>query len=409
MRRSLCAVHLVPCDAGRRIAFAAFVTLALMGAAVNAFAQNSIQLRGLVDIVATDVGDYRWYNTLNTNDSNFDALRARLFVEGQRGQTSVYMQFLVSPEAYSTYRFFGGYIMHRVMEDRNVFIEAGLIPVHDGIWASQTYSNKNPLVGLPMNYYWKSTLASTMMPTDLDQMLAMRGRGQTRFTYSDSNGVRGKAYVTMPVLYDNCWNYGLYSLGSLGRFEFALGATLGSAGAPVQGSDTNDNIAWHAKVGFAFTPGLKAWVSGTRGAYLTRDVDPYMPAGKSINDYYQDVFGVSVDWKVWRLALTSETFYNHADTPVRADGLSSMSYWAQAAASVAAGLDVTLRYDALRYEEVESSTGESMTWDLNVDRWEGGVGYHVSRDLLLKGVIQMTRNAGSDFEMIPAVQSSFSF
>jgi hypothetical protein len=118
---------------------------------------------------------------------------------------------------------------------------------------------------------------------------------------------------------------------------------------------------------------------------------------------------VSVDWKVWRLALTSETFYNHADTPVRADGLSSMSYWAQAAASVAAGLDVTLRYDALRYEEVESSTGESMTWDLNVDRWEGGVGYHVSRDLLLKGVIQMTRNAGSDFEMIPAVQSSFSF
>lgn len=409
MRRSLCAVHLVPCDAGRRIALATFVTLALLGVAVNSFAQNSIQLRGLVDIVGTDTGDYRWYNTLNTNDSNFDALRARLFVEGQRGQTSVYLQFLVSPESYSSYRFFGGYIMHRVFEERNVFLEAGLIPVHDGIWASQTYSNKNPLVGLPMTYFWKSTLAFTMMPTDLDQMLSVRGRGQNRFVYSDSNGVRGRAYATMPVLYDNCWNYGLYSLGSLGRFEFAVGATVGTTGAPVQGADVNDNLGLHAKVGFAFTQGLKAWVSGARGAYLSRDVAPYLPAGKSVNDYYQDLLGVSVDWKLWRVALTGETFYTHADTPVRADGLSTVSYWGQAVYSVAAGWDLAFRYDALRYEKVESSTGQTMTWDLNVDRMETGIGYHVSRDLLLKGVVQMTKQDGGKFEMIPAVQSSFSF
>jgi hypothetical protein len=260
-----------------------------------------------------------------------------------------------------------------------------------------------------MTYYWKTTLSNTMMPVDLDHMLSVRGQGQTRFTYSDSNGVRGKAYVTMPMLYDNCWNYGVYSLGSLGRFEFAVGATLGTTGAPVQGSDTNDNIAWHAKVGYAFTPGLSAWVSGARGAYLTRDVVPYLPAGKSVNDYYQNLLGLSVDWKVWRLALAGEAFYSHADTPVRADGLASVSYWAQGSAAVAAGWDVTLRYDALRFEEVESSLGEVLTWDLNVDRWEGGVGYHVSRDLVLKGVVQMTKLAGDDFELIPAVQSSFTF
>ena len=43
-----------------------------------------------------------------------------------------------------------------------------------------------------------------------------------------------------------------------------------------------------------------------------------------------------------------------------------------------------------------ASLGEVLTWDLNVERWEGGVGYHVSRDLLIKGVLQMTREAGDE-------------
>jgi hypothetical protein len=409
MRRSLHALRLVPCAAGRRIAIAAFAVLALLGVAVSAFAQSSVQLRGLVDIVGTDMGDYRWYNTANTHDTNFDALRTRLFVEGQRGQTSVFLQFLVSPESYNVYRFYGGYVMHRLFENRNVFLEAGLIPVHDGIWASQTYSNKNPLIAIPMAYIWRSTLPSTMVPVNLDQMLAVRGQGQLGVSYSDSNGVRGNPYVTMPILYDNCWNYGLYSLGSMGRFEFAAGITLGSTGAPIQGADTNENIGVHAKLGFAFTPGLKAWLSTAHAAYMNRVVEPYLPTGKSANDYFQDIYGLSVDWKWWRVSMTGEAFYQHCDTPVRADGLGTTAYWAQAVYSVAAGWDLALRYDTLRFEKVKDSTGNEMTWDLNVDRIEAGVDYHVSHDLVIKGVGQFTRLAGDDFELIPAVQASFSF
>jgi len=409
MRRSTLTLSMLHTDAGRRVALCTFVVLALLGVAINAFGQSSIQLRGLVDIVGSDLGDNRSLNTLNTRDSNFDALRARLFVEGQRGQTSVYLQFLVSPEGYDTYRFYGGYVMHQVMEDRNLFVEAGLIPVHDGIWAAQTYSNKNPLVGLPMMYYWKSTLPSYMMPVDLDQMLEKRGQGQTGVVYADSNGLRGDPYSTLPILYDNCWNYGLYSLGAMGRFEFAAGVTIGSSGSPVQGEDINENLTVHGKLGYAFTPGLKAWVSASRGAYLSDGVASYLPVGKTVNDYYNEVYGLSADWKVWRFGFTGETFYSHNDTPVRADGLAMSGHWAQMVYSIAAGWDFAFRFDAMRFEEVESSTGERMTWDLNVDRVETGVGYHVSRELQLKAVTQFTRMAGSDFEFVPAVQASFAF
>lgn len=408
MKRSHDAMHLVPTPAGRRLAVAAFFTLALLGVALDAIAQSSIQVRGLVDIVATDVRDDRYLNTVNTNDSNFDALRSRLFVEGQRGQTSVYLQFLVSPESYDEFRFFGGYLMHRVFEDRNLFLEAGLIPLHDGIWASHTYSNKNPLVGIPMAQYWKTTMHATMMPTDLDQLLSMRGQGQTGFVYADSNGVRGQKYSSAPIVYDNCWNYGAFSLGTLGRFEYALGVTLGAPAASVQGSDSNENLAWHAKVGYAFMPGLKLWLTGARGAYMDRVVAPYLPAGKTVNDYYQNLLIVSGDFQWWRLAMIGEAYFNHFDTPVREAGLSNESYYLQAVYSIVAGWDLAVRYDRMMFEEVPAGSGELLSWDENVERWEGGVGYHVTRDLFVKGVVQGTRGDG-DWDVIPAVQASFSF
>lgn len=408
MKRSHDATHFVPTLAGRRLAGATFFALALLGVAVDALAQGSIQVRGLVDIVATDVRDDRHLNTVNTNDSNFDALRARLFVEGQRGQTSVYLQFLVSPESYNEFRFFGGYLMHRVLENRNIFLEAGLLPLHDGIWASHTYSNKNPLIGVPMAQYWKTTMHAFMVPTDLDQMLAVRGQGQRGFVYADSNGVRGRSYSAAPIVYDNCWNYGAYSLGTLGRVEYAVGVTLGAPAASVQGSDTNENLAWHAKVGYAFMPGVKLWLSGARGAYMNRIVAPYLPAGKTVNDYYQNLLIVSGDFQWWRLSMMGEAYFNHFDTPVRETGLSNESYYLQAVYSILPGWDLAVRYDRMKFEEVASSGGVVMPWDENIERWEGGLGYHVTRDLFVKGVVQTTRGDG-DWDVLPAVQASFSF
>jgi hypothetical protein len=412
MRHASRIQPLLPTKAGRQVALLAAIILLLLAVAVSVRAQNSsIQLRGLVDIVGGEDDDYRWYNTLNTNDTNFDGVRARLFVEGSRGNTSVYLQFLVSPEAYDAYRFFGGYVMQRLFDDKNLFLEAGLIPVHDGIWASNTYSNKNPLVGLPMSYYWKTSMSAFSVPTSLDHLLSMRGRGQNGgVAYTDSTGmVRGKRYSASPVLYDNCWNYGAYALGTLGRVEFAAGVTLGSASASVQGSDSNENLAVHGKIGYAFTPGLRVWLSAQRGAYFDRVVTPYLPAGTSANDYFQNLWGISADWKIWKLWFMGEFWGNHWDTPVRSNGLDNQSYYAQLVYSFLAGFDASVRYDAMRFNKVMNSAGVDVTWDAPVDRWETGVNYHISRELIVKGVAQFTRVDNTQWDLIPAVQMSFSF
>jgi hypothetical protein len=258
----------------------------------------------------------------------------------------VYLQFLVSPESYNAYRFYGGYLMHRVFEQRNVFLEAGLIPVHDGIWASQTYSNKNPLVGLPMTYYWKSTLASTMMPVDLDQMLVARGEGQTRVTYSDSNGVRGKS---TPPCRSSTTTAG--TTASTRR-----PASVAVARAPERrGGDLRARIRTTTRVArqsrFALRPARK-WRArremSRRGASLCRER----------SCFYQEVL----------VSLTGSSGSRsqvETPTPPRRSARMGWRRWHAGPRPVAGRRDVRL-HDALRYESRTASA--SAHADLNVDR-----------------------------------------
>jgi len=68
------------------------------------------------------------------------------------------------------------------------------------------------------------------------------------------------------------------------------------------------------------------------------------------------------------------------------------------------------RYDLVRFEEVESASGP-VSWDENIDRLEAGIGYHVTRELLVKAVAQCNAlDAGWDADRIlPAMQVSFAF
>jgi hypothetical protein len=392
-------------------ALCAIAAVALLSAPVAARAQESIALRGLVDIVGHGQQGSEWLNTNNTADGNFDPLRARLFVDGRRENTQIFLQFLFSQQSMAPVRLWGGYLRHNVFGDERLTVEAGLVPMHVGVWAPHTYSNRNPLVGIPLVYFWKSNLPTRAMPNDLDDLLAHRGEGQQGITYADSNGVRGRNYPMAPLLYDNCWNYGAHVMGAMGNMRYTLGATLGPPAATLREPDVNDNIAVLGALGYALTPGLTVTVSGAYGAYLSRDVAPYLPAGKSVNDYYQSVIGGSAEWKWNHLSTMGEVMFNRFDTPLRADGLSNRSFWLQAVYTLFPQWEVAARYDELRYERVRDSAGNEMTWDVNVYRMEGGVLYRVSRDLRVKGVVQAT-DMGEGFTsdlVVPAVQISFAF
>jgi len=283
--------------------------------------------------------------------------------------------------------------------------------VHEGTWAPRTYSDKNPLLGVPFAYYYKSTLPYRMVPLDLDQLLSQRGNGQSGVYYTNSDGSpRGTPWSPLPILYENCWDYGAYLMGAGARFDWAFGLTMGSTGAPVTGPDTNGDIGVHAKLGYAPLPGLGLHVSAARGAYMWDEVNQWLPTGKRARDYAQTVFGASAEYGWRRLTVHSEIFHNDFETPVYADGLDALSWYAESSYKFLPGWYVAGRYDAMLFSEVPSVSGP-VTWDQNIERVEAGLGYHATRELLVKAVGQVyRRDAGWEWKsLLPGVQVSFRY
>ena len=385
-----------------------FALTTLLSAACSAAAD--VEIRGLMDVVAHGHDELRVLNRVNTGDSYIDLLRTKLFVSSGNEQSEVHVQFQLNAKAFKEFRIFGAYLLHRVWEDREYFVEIGQVPLHDGIWANRSYSDKNPLVGLPLAYYWHSTLPYRMMPTDLDQLLSQKGLGQSGVYYADVNGPRGTPYATSTILYDNCWNYGMHVLGKQGRFDGALGLTLGAPASPVTAQDTNDELSLHAKLGYSPVSGVAFHLSYAQGAYLWRDVEAYLPAGTSVNDYQQRLWIASAEAGFGRYLLHGESFWNHYETPLREDGLASFAFYVEGQAKAWAGSYFALRYDEMSFEDVEGSAG-TQSWDQNVRRIEFGAGYSISRDLKLKAVVQ-SFDLGNGFDAenrIPMIQTSLRF
>lgn len=385
--------------------------LVWFGTAADSRAESKVELGGIVNVVGQNDDGLLYLNTVNTNDSNFDRLRARLFIEGGPDRTKVFLQFLMSDSSRDPVRFFGGYIMHRAIDSKEVYLQAGKIPSQIGIWAPKTYADKNSLVSVPLAYFYKSTMASRQMPVDLDQLLSKRGQGQTGVAYTDSTGaIRGIPYSTSPIVYDNCWDYGFFLKAASHKLEFAVGSTLGAPGVAVAGKNSNDRVSLQGRIGYAFTPAFKVYLSGGRGAYLSRDVAPYLPAGKSYNDYAKTTLAASAEISFARSLLFGEVFYNHFETPLRADGLANWSYYLQARQTLFPGWYVAGRFEEIRYQRVDGPDG-SVPWDDDVRRIEAGFGYHWSRDVLVKLVGQVT-DAGRGFSsdtFFPALQVSLVF
>lgn len=395
---------------------AAIMTLALLvvAAAPRANAEATVKVRGIMDIAVAAREDLRWLNTTNFDDSSFDLMRSRLFVQAESERTQAHVQLFLSDDSRSPVRIYGAYLLHKPLESHELYLEAGRIPTHDGSWAPRVYSPRNPLVGVPLAYYWKTNLPYRMLPADMEALLEQKGRGQQGTFYTDEAGhPRGVPWANVSMIYDSCWNHGVYVLGTERNFEYAVGVTVGPPTAPVYTADNNDDLVPHAKLGYAFTPGLKASVAWAQGAYLSRDVQQFLPPGKSVNEYDQTLWMGSAEASFGHFEFNGEVFVNHYDTPLRDDGLDSFSYYVDGKWDFHAGWFAALRFDSLSYGDVEVPNGGGATtsWDQNIERIEGGVGYHVSRTLLVKGVLQAT-NVGEGYVneyVSPVLQVSFSF
>jgi len=348
-----------------------------------------VKVRGILDVVAAPRNQALALNVFNFGGSPFDAYTLRLFAEARPAdKLEVYTQILGS-DVTGVY-VYGAYAIYTPSLDRDLHVQAGKIPSPIGTFAPRAYSNKNPLMGTPLMYYYHTTLKADQMPASVDELLANAGRGQFGITYPPG----GYGWRGLPLVYEHCWDVGAVVLGSLRPIEFTAGVVNGTPSSMASGRDDNDGKSILGRIGYAPVPGLRVGMSGAFGPYVTDSAEPTLPSGKTAEDYNQRVLMADFEYLVGHAEVRAEGVASTWETPFVGNP-TAHSYYVEGKYSFPVGLYLAARWDELRYTKVKGSTGPARPWDDDVRRFEGGAGYRIHKNLLAKAAYQsITQDSG---------------
>jgi hypothetical protein len=339
------------------------------------------RVHGLLDVVLAGKTEAIEYNTLWMGDTRFDTYGARIFVDGAvTDRIQVFTQLLVE-EAIGV-RAMGAYAMFDPWKARDIHVIAGLTPYLVGTMDARAYSDKNPLIGLPLLYQHHTSLHWDQVPATTDELLSQAG-----LEYRGSSFGGGYPYPGLAVVYLNWWDFGVGLIGSARPFEFALGIENGVPSWPDPTRDSNEGKGLQGRIGIAPSPALRFGVSGAYGPYLADNLATPLAPGQTAEDYNQVLGMVDAEWSAGHFELRGEGYHNTWQTPTVGD-LNVAGFYAESKWTLPAGFYVAGRYEIMRFSDVKDSSGESKPWDTDWDRGEVGVGYRLARGVLLKSVYQ---------------------
>ncbi len=350
------------------------IALLAMIVAMPASAAGQVAVGGIIDLVARN----READVTNRNfggSSNLDELRARIFLDAPVDENvQVFTQLLIA--GYGDVSLVGAYVRFDEIAGSATGLQLGLIPSTIGNWSPRTYSDQNPLIGVPLVQNHHSAL---LVDNDqnLDSLLVERDR---------------RSQGGLPVLYDNCWNTGVEWFGQVGEFDWSLGALTGSTTKPTRFRNKDIpqgtlRLAWHQ--GPALVVGTSGWV----GPYLLDDMS--VLAGADASDFLNTGLGVDLAWTLRYVELHGEVYragWEHPTLP----NLSVVSGYLEAKYKFRPRWHAAARLDAFEPNEIADGAGGRMSWDYPVRRAEYGVGFRPSPRVMTKAVIQMNRFQGND-------------
>lgn len=369
----------------RRISFASLAAALLVMCAAPALAADlasSLRVHGLLDLGWHSTDDAIVADQFMPGDTPFSPYRLRLYFDGQASpQVQVFVQALLT-EAVPP-KVDGAYALVTPWVDKDLHVMAGKIAWPIGTWAPRTYSDKNPLISVPLMYQYRTSLRWDSIPADVDHLLASAGSGANGPDYGDGYG---KGFPGMPIVDDYGWDVGLVAQGSARHVEFAFGATQSAPSWASPGDDLNRGNTFLGRVGFAPVPELRFGVSGARGAYLPTFLAGGMPAGTDERDYPQTLVMADLEVQRGALEVRAEAANNDWKTPT-VGTLNVKSGYAEARWTFNAGWWLASRAETIRFSKVTGTAGTS-TWDDNVDRYETGIGYRVAHGVIAKTIWQ---------------------
>jgi hypothetical protein len=302
------------------------------------------------------------------------------------------------------------YLRVKPWANRDLDLQAGLIPPVFGAFGRRPYGSGNPLIGYPLMYQYLTTLRTDAVPASADDLLAVRGRGWL-VSYPVGNPY---AAPGLPVVDGQQWDLGAQVRIGRSPLQLAVAVTQGSLCEP-RTSDDNDGKQVSARLAARPAIGLVLGASYARGEYTDRSLVPHLPPDQAGRTRRQEAYGVDAEFQAGHTVLRVEAIWSRFDLP-RIDApfidapVDAVGASLEATHRVLPGLDASARLDRLTFSELAGTTVRD-SWDSPVTRLETGLAYAFRRGVVLKTIYQYNwRGAGPPGRRgLPAAQLAWRF
>ena len=261
--------------------------------------------------------------------------------------------------------------------------QAGKFDLPFGNLGERRFPRKNVLFGLPSMYDYRTALPDHFSPGTDNLVVPERditaGAGQGR-------GMR--------LLDLGMYHPGAMIFGSAGVLDYAFAVTTGTVSTSSYTSD-NYNSDLGKVVRLAVTPftGLTLGGAYAWGAYMQASYP--VPGTESVSSYSEHAAEVDLEFSRGHGVLDAEAVFSRFDVPLTTGDqeLRVLGYYAEGKYTLMPRLYAALRVSGLEFGAVTFG-GIQQPWDYDLIEWEGGFGFFIDRDVLLKAVRRETRIRG---------------
>jgi hypothetical protein len=266
-------------------------------------------------------------------------------------------------------------------------LEVGKIDIPFGNLGARRYPKTNPFLSLPLMREHLTSLRSSAYQL---------WTADSRYT-SSGDGVR--------LLDQGLYDLGVKAYASAGIFDLYAALTNGtvSATSGYYKGGLNTHHGFGKTFRLAATPamGLTVGASYAFGPFMN-DVTAYGGAYDAYDplDHQQQTFGADLDFSYGYLSCYGELVHNIWNTgDLFGSDLTATGYSFEAAYILTPRLTVAARAGGLVFNTISTTLYQggylpapyAGTWDRNVFRLEGAVGYRLSREVLVKIVYQWNK------------------
>jgi hypothetical protein len=387
----------------------------------------SIFFEGLLDMAYPFESDgLPEVNQFRRGDSLFDNMRLTLFADVVFSrQLTLLNQIILDPSSRAAVSsFYRPVLRFTAFENASadLRLEAGKLPTSFGSYSPRAYSNSGPLVGPPLVYHYFTTLRANTILSEPHDILAHReARADSVDDYAIGSAP-GSGHG-LALIYDPCWDTGVRAIGSYWRFEYFVAVTQGTLSDPQSsGGDSNDGKQASGRLGLVLGPGLVLGASLARGPYLRDSLrDTLGTVGAEVEDFHQRVIGFDAEFGYRHFSVVGELVLNRWQVPGIPDSrlerwdFDATGWYVEGKYTVSPGLYGAVRYGRIDFGKVDDGSGNQLSWDDPIQRWEYGVGYHFSDGVigkLIRQDVQVTHDfhtPGTVSEHFHAIQLSISF